>query len=97
MPAFNIYFQQQRDVILSEYVGSPANQPTNSEILRTLTMRWRSLSLEDRRRYVSLANREKVRFANELVVWNRNQVIHNKALKKIAQLQAQRARREGKA
>lgn len=84
MPAFNIFFQQQRDRILGEYKGSSSAQPSYSDILQTLTIKWRSFAHQERLVYSKLANQEKVRFANELVVWNRKQDLHNKDLKKMA-------------
>jgi len=95
LPAFNIYFQEKRKEILGRYVGSPSNQPSYANILKHLEMMWRSLTPQQRQQYNDAASKEKVRFANQLVAWNRKQDIYNKDLKTWSRMQrsSRKARR----
>eukprot|EP00977_Amphora_coffeiformis_P006084 scaffold1314_cov158-Amphora_coffeaeformis.AAC.16 len=93
LPAFNIYFQERRKEILGRYVGSPSNQPSYANILKHLEMMWRSLTPEQRQPYNDAASKEKVRFANELVAWNRKQDVYNKDLKTLSRMQRKSSRK----
>lgn len=88
LPAFNIFFQEERKEILGRYVGSPSNQPSYANILKHLESKWRGLSPEERQTYNDAASKEKVRFANELVAWNRKQDVYNQQIKKVLKLQS---------
>ena len=87
LPAFNLFFQEERKEILGRYVGSPSNQPSYANILKFLETKWRSLTPQERHPYNDAASKEKVRFANELVMWNRKQDVYNKDLRRQSRMQ----------
>lgn len=68
LPALTVFFQVQKKLLLQENPHT-----SHATVLQDLKLEWRTLSDQERGVFLEQAAAEKVRFAHQLLHWNREQ------------------------
>ncbi|KAL7567076.1 hypothetical protein ACA910_002800 [Epithemia clementina (nom. ined.)] len=74
--AYNIFFQEQRKILLANRPVRPEGAPRNghgkigfSEMAKTIAAMWKVIPPEPKKRYERMAKREKARYDRALAIW----------------------------
>lgn len=80
LTSYNIFFKEQRRMILSEMPTRPEGKPRRShgkigfaELARLIASRWKAVDKDTRKYFDDLAAKDKVRYQNEMAVWKKKE------------------------